>query len=85
MKSNFSKIDENIADAPYRVNRKALGPGGSGQPAAPRQAPRDKLGTGGTGRQKVSCKYGLDLGCWLWHFVGSFCRIAKLWISLVKK
>jgi len=23
MKSNFSKIDENIADAPYRVNRKA--------------------------------------------------------------
>jgi len=37
MKSNFSKIDENIADAPYRVNRKALGPGGSWQPVAGRK------------------------------------------------
>jgi hypothetical protein len=39
MKSNFSKIDENIADGPYGVNRKALGPGGSRQPAAGRECP----------------------------------------------
>ncbi len=51
------------------------------QVAAGSQQPRDKLGTG---RQKVLLK-GLDLGCWLWHFVGSFYGIAKLWISLVKK
>jgi hypothetical protein len=69
IKSNFSKIDENIADAPYGVNRKAPGTGGSWQPAAGR---------------KCYAK-GLDLGCWLWHFVGSFSRIAKLRISLVKK
>ncbi len=43
MKSKFSKIDENIADAPYRVNRKALRTGGNWQPAAPRQAPRDSV------------------------------------------
>jgi hypothetical protein len=41
MKSDFSKIDENIADAPYGVNSKAPRSGGSWQPAAPRQA-RDR-------------------------------------------
>jgi hypothetical protein len=75
MKSNFSKIDENIADAPYRVNRKALGPGGSGQPAAPRQAPRDKLGTGGTGRQKVSCKMVLTLAVGCGTLLGVFAEL----------
>jgi hypothetical protein len=45
IKSNFSKIDENIADAPYGVNRKAPGSDGSWQPAAPRQA-RDRQAEG---------------------------------------
>ena len=57
MKSDFSKIDENIADAPYGVNRKAPGSGCSWQP-------RDKLGTGQQQAESVMQKVlTLAVGC----------------------